>query len=158
MWRDTLRRQLRFPLLQIDFRTIQADNENALCVYSLAQPEQAAPWPDVLNYLKKLTAVCLKYTVEVLSGTSDNYAYEYNGPSLAIMENVNVSKDNDVDMVVDGITMPQLTSLLTTYKTLSTAISKFETAANMPKKTAVGPKHFFRLPDKAQRMKDFHNR
>ena len=106
MWKDILRRQLRFLLLRIDFRTIQADNESELCVFSLARPEQAAPWPDVLKYLKKSTAVCLKYTVEVVSETSDNYAYEYNGPLLAIVDNVNVSKDNDVGMVVDGITMP----------------------------------------------------
>ena len=158
MWRDTLRRQLRFPLLRIDFRTIQADDKSKLCIFSLTRPEQAALWPDVLKYLKKLTAVCLKYTVKVVSETSDDYAYEYDGPPLAIVDNVNMSKGNNVGMVIDGITMPQLTSLLTTYETLSTAISKFETAANVPKKTAVGPEHFFRLPDKAQRMKDFHDR
>lgn len=39
MWRDTLRRQLQFETLQVDFRSIMIDNKTETPMFSLLQPE-----------------------------------------------------------------------------------------------------------------------
>ena len=149
MWRDTVRRQLRFLLLRVDFRTMILD-ETDVCVYSLARPEQAVPWTTIQECMKKLIIVRLRYTLEVIQ--SDDFEFEYDGPPLAIVDDVVVTTDNDVGLI-DGesTTRPEITSVLTTYNNISAA------GAGGVVGLAARPDYYFCLPEQEKEMQVFHD-
>ena len=100
--------------------------------------------------------MCFKYTLEVVDASEDDFAFEYFGSPLAIVDNFAVSADNDVSLVHDDLATPQLSSLLTPYGEISEALSKFETGTGSMK-SASRPEDFFNLPDEVQLMMDYHN-
>ena len=152
MWRDTLRRQLRFPLLRVDFRTIVIHDQTELCVFSLSQPEQAVPWTDVVEYIAKFNTLCFKYTLEVVKGSEDeDFEYEYDGPPLAIVDDIAISADYDVGLIDNGEPTPHLISLITPYGEISQAL--FEDGTGNAKSVNRPLSHSFGTQDKINSLK-----
>ena len=96
MWRDTVRRQLRFAHLRVNFRTIMVRGHPEVCVFSAAQPENVRPWAAIIQHLRDMETVCFDYTLQVVDVDND-YEYEYDGPPLALVDDVEISAENDVN-------------------------------------------------------------
>lgn len=90
-----------------------------------------------------------------MTASEDDFAYEFDGPPLAIVDDVAVSADNDVSLVDNGVATPHLSSLLTPYGDISVALSKFENGTGSVK-SAARPEDFFHLPDQVQFMMEYH--
>lgn len=148
MWRDTLRRQLRFETLQVDFRSITTDNDAETCMYSLSQPELVVPWTKFLDTIR--LSPMLKYTLHVVS--DDDFSYEYDGPPLGIVDDVAVA-DDDVGIIGDNTT---ISSLLRPYErmgeTLMRTLDQVQGSANVS-----SPEHFFRLPEEMELLMTYHD-
>ncbi len=100
MWRDTIRRQLCFSELQVDFLTIKLNPKfpafgGALLVYDLMTPAARAPWHDVLSYIsEEIPEFTFTYTLHVVDDME--FDYEYSGPLLAIQEDIELTADKDI--------------------------------------------------------------
>lgn len=71
-----------------------------MCVFSTVRPDQAVAWTEVLERIKDCPTVSFTYTLEVAKRSEDeNFNYEYDGPPLAIAEDVTISADQDVNLV-----------------------------------------------------------
>ena len=158
MWRDTVRRQLHFSLLQVDFRTIVLDDDSGMCIFSTPQPEQAAPWTDVLQHISNLSTASLTYILDMATRSDDeDFTYKYDGPPLAIADDVAISADHDVELIgvpvdnngdPDDISIPpqlavqNITSIITPFQDISNALSKFQEGVGNAK-VASRPEDFF---------------
>ena len=111
-----------------------------MCVFGLPQPQQAAPWCDVLKYIQELDTICFKYTLGVAkSPEGGNFEYKYDGPPLTIVDDVDITADQDVHLIgdqvkevcdvgmsaLDQICSPKLTALITPYSDVVLIISIF---------------------------------
>lgn len=56
----------------------------------------------------------------------EDFVYEYDGPPLAIVDDIAVSADNDASLIGDSVTTPTISSLLAPYEDISLALSRFE--------------------------------
>ena len=146
MFRDTLRRQLRFATLRVDFRSIVVqDQQPQMCVYSLSQPEITLPWSTVTEYLKTVEKVIFDYTLQAVETDEDEYEYEYDGPLLALVNKLVVTATNDVGLKVEGEPLDEL----------SKALSRFEGSSSKVE-MACRPEHFFSSTEEIAGMRDYH--
>ena len=112
MWRDTLRRQLHFEQLRVDFLTMSLTVRNTvipireLLIYDLNHPSTAASWSEVQEFLAKkdVDEFIFSYTLHVIEEHED-FDYEHDGPLLAILKDIQVTEDNDVAVrsVIDPV-------------------------------------------------------
>lgn len=127
VWRDTIRRQLRFASLRVDFRSIVVDDETELCAFSLSRLEQAMPWLDVVKYIGKFDTLCFKYTLEVMMISEDeDFVYEYDGRPSAIVDDITISTNIDTSLIDDSVTTSTISSLMASYEDISLALLRFE--------------------------------
>lgn len=125
-----------------------------MCVFSLSQPEQAVPWTDVVEYIAKFDTLCFKYTLEVVKGSEDeDFEYEYDGPPLAIVDDIAISADYDIGLIDNGEPTPHLTSLITPYGEISQGLSKFEDGTGNAKSATRPLSHSFGTQDKINSLK-----
>jgi hypothetical protein len=82
-WRDTLRNQLDFRKLRIDFLTMHVvvPDQQKVMWYSFNQPYKATPWQDVRGTLEK-EGVQFEYTIRSLED-EEEFGFEYTGVPLA---------------------------------------------------------------------------
>ena len=72
-----------------------------------------------------METVCFDYTLQVVD-VDNNYEYEYDGPPLALANDVEISAENDVNLITEAESTTDPTSSLTAYNELSDALMKFE--------------------------------
>ena len=101
MWRDTVRRQLHLQDLRVDISTMQviAPDEsevvNTLLVYGRGEP---ATWDDVRKLLVCSNAkASFSYTLKPL-GEDEDFEWEHQGPPLALLKEVCLGSDDDVEI------------------------------------------------------------
>jgi hypothetical protein len=100
MWRNTIRRQLNFSKLQIDFLTMRFTSkfstfENALLVYDLMISATKISWHDVLEYIANdISKYIFTYTLHVVNETK--FDYEYSDILLKIQKNIHLTIDKDI--------------------------------------------------------------
>jgi hypothetical protein len=100
MWRDTIRRQLCFSELQMDFLTIKLNPKfsafgGVLLVYDLMTSAVRASWHDVLSYIsEKIPEFIFTYTLHVMNDMK--FDYEYSGSLLAIQKDIELTADKDI--------------------------------------------------------------
>ena len=99
MWRDTVRRQLNFARLKVDFLTVHVSKvEGASQLFEEAEEtlvhnnqnmEAAASGTDILGLLGQEASVfTFRYPFQVVDTEGEGLEYEYQGASLAIDDNV----------------------------------------------------------------------
>lgn len=107
LWRDTLRQQLNFVNLRVDFLAIDVVGEaepespipaKKLLIYDFCNLSSAKSWTDVSELLNdpKLYSFHFVYTLRVVEMEDDEYEFEYDGPPLAIINDIELTEDYDV--------------------------------------------------------------
>jgi hypothetical protein len=101
MWRDTLRRQLDFPKLRVDFLRIDLGDQfrharNTL--YHFYNQEDAKPWSSIQHIFadNNTDHFELIYTLRVVEEAEEDFDWEYSGAPLAIQQDFRVTRDNDI--------------------------------------------------------------
>lgn len=96
MWRDTLRRQLSFEKLRVEFFTMELqDGDKRMTIY--ATQGRAAVWDDIRAQLRANDMdVSVTYTLRPLD-EGEEFILEYEGPPLALLEDVRLGEDKDVE-------------------------------------------------------------
>lgn len=127
LWRDTIRRQLKFAKLKVDFLTMKTDYEPGNWIFSLTEPENVLSWGQFLERLPQ-TDVSLIYTLQVVDGDEEEFGYEWDGPILAILDDIIQSADNDATLINEAPpteTKAMPSSLLVSYQEISKQLSQF---------------------------------
>lgn len=151
MWRDTVRRQLQFAKLRVDFLTIRLDG---LLVYSTSEPNKMEVWSKVVHHLNGLEKASFVYSLQVVQSEDDDYDYEYDGPPLALIDVIE-AKDNDAQLIIPeavapveigseefaSVTQVDQTALLIPLQDVASSIRMFEESVSI--KSQVKPDHFF---------------
>lgn len=109
MWRDTLRYQLNFAALQIDFLRISVKCAltpgtaasipvRSIVVFDSVNMGAASPWTDVQAFLKtpEIISFVFTYTLRVVEAEEDDYEYEYEGPPLGVHDVIQITPDDDI--------------------------------------------------------------
>ena len=102
MWRDTLRRQLDFPKLHVDFLRIDLKEDQSRharnTLYHFYSPEDAKPWSSIQGLFADDNAdhFELIYTLRVVEGDEGDFDWEYSGAPLAIQQDFHVTQNNDI--------------------------------------------------------------
>ena len=96
MWRDTVRRQLSFEELRVEFVTMELqDGDKRMTIF--ATQGKAAVWDDIVAQLRANDMdVSVIYTLRPLE-EDEEFLLEYEGPPLALLEDVRLGEDNDVE-------------------------------------------------------------
>lgn len=103
MWRDTIRRQLQLADLKVDLLTMNLTWDSipvqTHCVYDANNSDAAISWMKVQTHLAKdeVKTFNFVYTLRVLDSEDDmDDFFEYSGPPLALIGDIQLSEDNDV--------------------------------------------------------------
>ena len=101
MWRDTVRRQLRFEALRLDLVTMRLCSPDpsrelqTLLVYGHGSP---APWDEVNALLcRSNLEATFTYTLRALE-EDEELELEHQGPPLALIQDIRLGADNDVEL------------------------------------------------------------
>ncbi|KAI9790557.1 MAG: hypothetical protein M1816_005064 [Peltula sp. TS41687] len=97
MWRDTVRRQLQFRELRLEFIKIRVVlGEKDILMYGHGNP---MPWLQIREILNKEEDVVVTYTLRALYEEED-FELEYQGPPLGLAKDLALS--DDVEIVQPG--------------------------------------------------------
>ncbi len=156
MWRDTIRRQLRFSKLQIDFLTIHV-NDDSNILYNATKSEIVKIWQEIQNHFNNSTNTHIIYYTLQMIDTNENYSYEYEDSSLTLIDDVQLraNKNSKIkqNVSVDIITEKKMSSLIVFDSTISNQLK------NILKNIAesnVESEHFYQKDDEDAMMK-YHN-
>lgn len=103
MWRDALRRQLKFQVLRVDFSLITFEAsipERRTTIYSYTNPDQYTPWTVVQSIISSSGEdqptgfVCRLRAIP----EDEDFEYEFEGPTAGIMEDIVLDKENDIEL------------------------------------------------------------
>ena len=98
MWRDTVRRQLSFDRLRLDFLSLILEDEGKeMVIHSDVVP--AKSWEHIREQLcKSNREVKIQYTVKPLEEDED-FEIEWTGPPVALLADIRLGDDNDVEAI-----------------------------------------------------------
>ena len=101
MWRDAIRRQLKFEALRVDFQTMKLTNNfissQETLIYDVDNPEWVADWDTVrFEFKRSDSPVTIVYTLIIVP--EGEYDLEYHGPVLALANDIILTEDQDVDV------------------------------------------------------------
>ncbi len=100
MWRNTIRRQLNFSKLQVNFFMMRFTSkfsifENALFVYDLMISTTKILWHDVFKYIANdISKYIFTYMLHVVNETK--FDYEYLNVLLKIQKNIYLTINKDI--------------------------------------------------------------
>jgi hypothetical protein len=156
MWKDTIRRQLRFSKLQIDFLTIHVNDVNII-LYNVIKSKIVKIWKEIQNYFNNSTNIHIIYYTLQMIDTNENYSYEYEDSSLTLINDVQLraNKNSKIkqNVLIVTITKQKISSFIVFYLTI------FNQLKNILKNIAesnVEAEHFYQKDDKDAMMK-YHN-
>jgi hypothetical protein len=87
MWKNTIRRQLRFSKLQINFLTIHVNDDNNI-LYNAIKSKVVKIWQEIQNHFNNSTNIHIIYYTLQMIDTNENYLYEYENSSLTLIDDV----------------------------------------------------------------------
>lgn len=94
MFRDAIRKALRFEALRVDFLWIAASLKPVRKLFDFSDNELHVPWAEFLRDLNTSSdnTIIFSYALRVV----DDVEFEYGGPPLPIMDEIIRTHDNDV--------------------------------------------------------------
>ena len=110
MWRDTIRRQLQFPALKVDFHNINAivskyDNGEDSASYTLydalGKSTTLTSWSSLLRELEgneELGRCGFVYRLRPVEEDEEDYQFEYAGIPAAVEDDYVIGPDNDIEL------------------------------------------------------------
>jgi hypothetical protein len=87
MWKNTIRRQLKFSKLQINFLTIHVNDVNII-LYNAIKSKIVKIWKEIQNHFNNSTNIHIIYYTLQMIDTNKNYSYEYENSSLTLIDDV----------------------------------------------------------------------
>jgi hypothetical protein len=104
MWRDLLRREMKFPDLSVDFESIKvgkiADDGVSISVWKhmldASDPSKAATWTELQDWFKTGQAFRITFGLMEVEDGCEDYVFEYDGPPLALLEDIITDDTGDV--------------------------------------------------------------
>ncbi len=156
IWRNTIRRQLRFSKLQINFLTIHVNDVNII-LYNAIKSEVVKIWKKIQNHFNNSTNIHnIYYTLQMID-TNESYSHEYEDSSLTLIDDVQL-KANKNSMIKQNvsivtITEQKMSSLIVSY---STIFNQLKNILKNIAKSNVESEYFYQKDDKNAMMK-YHN-
>jgi hypothetical protein len=156
MWKNTIRRQLRFSKLQINFLTIHV-NDDSNILYNAIKLKIVKIWQKIQNHFNNLTNIHIIYYTLQMIDTNESYSYEYENSSLTLIDDVQLraNKNSKIkqNVSIDIITKKKMSSFIVSDLTISNQLK------NILKNIAesnVESEHFYQKDNEDAMMK-YHN-
>lgn len=103
MWRDTIRRQLSFERLHVDFLSMWLILDNPLIsvrkllVYGIRNPGAIVSWRDSAYRVEQWEGHWVHVRVQLQRlGRRRDFDYEHQGPLLGIKDDIEITEDHDI--------------------------------------------------------------
>lgn len=134
MWRNTVRRQLGFAQLQVDFLSIIFHGRSkSFMVYNIPQRDNVEPWANIIKEVKECGSkdkIIFRYTLQKIDG-DDEFEYEDDGLVLALVDNIRRGDDNDVKALKTSLQEPSKFSFVMPYTMMESTLALFEEFASL---------------------------
>jgi hypothetical protein len=157
MWKDTIRRQLKFSKLQINFLTIHV-NDDSNILYNAIKSKIVKIWQEIQNHFNNSTNIHIIYYILQMIDTNENYSYEYEDSSLTLIDDVQLkaNKNSKIkqNVSIDTITEKKMSSLIVFDSTISNQLKNI--LKNIAKSN-VESKHFYQKNDENAMMKYYND-